>query len=178
MRARSAREGSRQDRSADGRSARPTQEQLRRENERLRQENEQLKRQNTEQQKQIANAEEQIADLERQLAARKKNSTNSSKPPSSDGLAGEQRPRHRHRKSKRKAGGQPGHMGQDRPLDPEPDRIVPVLPAECIHCGVGLPQQDWEVQTVGALQRHQVVDLPPIEPVVTEYQYPKVLCPS
>src|SRR5450759_635539 len=192
MRARSAREGSRQDRSADGRSARPTREQLRRENERLRQENEQLKRQNTEQQKQIANAEEQIAnaeeqianaeeqiaDLERQLAARKKNSTNSSKPPSSDGLAGEQRPRHRHRKSKRKAGGQPGHMGQDRPLDPEPDRIVPVLPAECIHCGAGLPQQDWEVQTVGALQRHQVVDLPPIEPVVTEYQYPKVLCLS
>src|SRR5450759_5819850 len=166
MRARSAREGSRQDRSAEGRSARPTREQLRRENERLRQENEQLKRQNTEQQKQIANAEEQIAnaeeqiaDLERQLAARKKNSTNSSKPPSSDGLAGEQRPRHRHRKSKRKAGGQPGHMGQDRPLDPEPDRIVPVLPAECIHCGAGLPQKDWEVQTVGALQRHQVVDL-------------------
>src|SRR5450759_4214622 len=29
-----------------------------------------------------------------------------------------------------------------------------------------------------ALQRHQVVDLPPIEPVVTEYQYPKVVCPS
>jgi len=39
--------------------------------------------------------EKQIADLERQLAGRKKNSTNSSKPPSSDGLAGDQRPRGR-----------------------------------------------------------------------------------
>ena len=45
--------------------------------------------------KQIADAEKQIADLERQLALRKQNSTNSSKPPSSDGLAGEQRPRGR-----------------------------------------------------------------------------------
>src|ERR1019366_4821604 len=43
--------------------------------------------------KQVADAEKQIADLERQLATRKKNSTNSSKPPSSDGLAGAQRRR-------------------------------------------------------------------------------------
>ena len=51
--------------------------------------------------KQIADAEKQIVDLERQLALRRQNSTNSSKPPSSDGLAGEQRPRGRKRKSKR-----------------------------------------------------------------------------
>src|SRR5450759_4051170 len=38
-------------------------------------------------QKQMLDAEKQIADLERQLATRKKNSTNSSKPPSSDGMA-------------------------------------------------------------------------------------------
>jgi len=40
-----------------------------------------------EQEKQIGEQEKQIADLERQLALRKQNSTNSSKPPSSDGLA-------------------------------------------------------------------------------------------
>src|ERR1035437_307657 len=40
----------------------------------------------TDAQKQITDAERQIADLERQLAPRMKNSTNSSKPPSSDGL--------------------------------------------------------------------------------------------
>src|SRR5437762_6022476 len=42
----------------------------------------------TEQEKQITEQEKQITDLERQLALRKRNSTNSSKPPSSDGLAG------------------------------------------------------------------------------------------
>ena len=66
--------------------------------ERLRQEladkDQQIRRQAEEiakQQQQIADAEKQIADLERQLALRKQNSTNSSKPPSSDGLAGEPR---------------------------------------------------------------------------------------
>src|ERR1035437_10008950 len=44
-------------------------------------------------QTQMADPEKQIADLKRQLATRKKNSTNSSKPPSSDGLAGTQRRR-------------------------------------------------------------------------------------
>src|SRR6266699_1863962 len=62
--------------------------------------------------------ETQITDLERQLAMRKRNSTNSSKPPSSDGLAGEQRPRGRKHKSQRKPGGQPGHPGHHRPLIP------------------------------------------------------------
>src|SRR5439155_1480214 len=69
----------------------------------------------TEQEKQITEQEKQITDLERQLALRKRNSTNSSKPPSSDGLAGEQRPRGRKHKSQRKPGGQPGHPGHHRP---------------------------------------------------------------
>jgi uncharacterized protein DUF6444 len=59
--------------------------------ERLRQENEGLRQENAEQAKQIAEAEKHIADLERQLALRHQNSTTSSKPPSSDGLAGRQR---------------------------------------------------------------------------------------
>src|SRR2546429_1075739 len=57
----------------------------------------------TEQEKQITEQEKQITDLERQLALRKRNSTNSSKPPSSDGLAGEQRPRGRKHKRDRKS---------------------------------------------------------------------------
>src|SRR6184192_2039599 len=71
-----------------------------------------------EQEKPITEQEKQITDLERQLALRKRNSTNSSKPPSSDGLAGEQRPRGRKHKSQRKPGGQPGHPGHHRPLIP------------------------------------------------------------
>src|SRR6516165_10606620 len=110
---------------------------LQRENERLRRElankDRQLQRQAeqiAEQQQRIVDAEKQIADLERQLALRKQNSTNSSKPPSSDGLAGEPRQRGRHKKSRRKAGGQPGHRGAHRPLLPaeKVDEIRPILP--------------------------------------------------
>jgi phosphate uptake regulator len=76
-------------------SDQPSREQLQRENERLLRENEELRRKVAEREKHIADAEKQIADLEKQLALRRQNSTNSSKPPSSDGLAGEQRPRGR-----------------------------------------------------------------------------------
>src|ERR1035437_8316449 len=96
-------------------------EQLHRENERLLRENEELRRkvaereqQIAEREKQIADAEKQIAHLERQLAGRKKNSTNSSKPPSSDASAGEQRPRGR-RKADRGFGAATG--GAEKELD-------------------------------------------------------------
>ena len=90
-----------------------------------------------EQQKQITEQEKQITDLERQLALRNRNSTNSSKPPSSDGLAGEQRPRGRKHKSKRKPGGQPGHPGHHRPLIPTAKvNVLNVMWRErCEHCG-------------------------------------------
>ena len=129
--------------------------------------------------KQVADAEKQIADLERQLATRKKNSTNSSKPPSSDGLAGAQRRRCSPRKkSGRKPGGQPGHMGQERQRVEKPDRTEEVLPLQCKHCGTALPQAPEERQTAGDVFCRQIVDLPEaILPVVTEYQYPKLVCP-
>lgn len=160
-------------------------EQLQRENERLRQENEQLRRkvaererQITEREKQIADAEKQIADLERQLAGRKKNSTNSSKPPSWDGLAGEQRPRGRKHKSKRKPGGQPGHPGHHRPLVPvtEVSAVELLLPKQCRHCGQALPQKPGQVTTQGDPRRHQVTEMPPVKAHITEYQFPNVVC--
>ena len=129
--------------------------------------------------KQIADAEKQIADLQRQLATGKRNSTNSSKPPSSDGLAGAQRRRcSPQKKSGRKPGGQPGHMGQQRQRVEKPDRTEEVLPLQCKHCGTALPQAPEERQTIGDLFCRQIVDLPEvILPVVTEYQYPKLVCP-
>ena len=130
--------------------------------------------------KQIADAEKHIADLERQLALRKQNSTNSSKPPSSDGLAGEPRERGRRKKSRRKAGGQPGHRGAHRPLVPieRVDQIQSVLPEQCQHCGHALATQIEQVQTVGAVQRHQVTELPPIQARIIEYQCHRVICPE
>ena len=165
----------------------PSREQLQRENERLRRENEELRRgvaerdrQIAEREKQIADAEKQILDLERQLALRKQNSTNSSKPPSSDGLAGEPRQRGRHKKSRRKPGGQPGHRGAHRPLAPleRVDEIRPVLPEQCQHCGHPLPGQLEPVQTSGSVQRHQVTELPPIQARIIEYQCHRLVCPE
>src|SRR6202167_4902425 len=158
-----------------------------REIERLRQElaekDQQIRRQAEEiakQQQQIVDAEKQIADLERQLALRKQNSTNSSKPPSFDGLAGEPRERGRRKKSRRKAGGQPGHRGAHRPLVPieRVDQIQSVLPEQCQHCGHALATQIEQVQTVGAVQRHQVTELPPIQARIIEYQCHRVICPE
>jgi transposase len=175
-------------------SNQPSREQLHRENQRLLRENEELRRKVAESEeqlaerekqiadgeKQIADAEKQIADLERQLAGRKKNSTNSSKPPSSDGLAGEQRPRRRKgkSKSKRKPGGQPGHRGHHRRLVPatELSAIKVLLPQQCQHCSGSLPQTVGKVTTSGEPRRHQVTEVPPVKAQITEYRFPNVVC--
>jgi transposase len=56
----------------------------------------------------LQSLEKRVADLEEQLG---KNSSNSSKPPSSDPPGQTKAPR---QPSGRKAGGQPGHVGQSR----------------------------------------------------------------
>jgi transposase len=180
-------------------SIQPSREQLHQENQRLQRENEELRRkvaerekqiaerekqiaerekQIAEHEKQIAEREKQIADLERQLALRKRNSTNSSKPPSSDGLAGDQRPRGRKRKSRRKPGAQPGHAGHHRQLVPtaEVSAVEVLLPSQCGHCGGRLSQNPRQVTVQGEPRRHQVTELPPIKPHITEYQFPNVVC--
>ena len=128
--------------------------------------------------KQIGEQEKQIADLERQLALRKQNSTNSSKPPSSDGLAGESRRRGRAKQSRRKPGGQPGHRGAYRSLVPveRVNEVRHVLPEQCQHCGHRLPTQIEQVETRGPVQRHQVTELPPIQARIIEYQCHRVIC--
>ena len=150
----------------------------RRESDRLRQENEELRRQLTEKQRELAEKQRQIEDLQRQLAASHRNSTNSSKPPSSDGLAGRPRVRGRQHKSKRKPGGQRGHLGHHRPLVPsqQVSAIEVVLPPQCCHCGASLPQQIEAAAPTGEPRRHQVTEIPPIQAHITEYQFPKVVC--
>lgn len=160
-------------------------EQLRREVERLLAENAELRRRVAEGDEQMAEAERQIgeagkriADLERELAGRKRNSTNSSKPPSSDGLAGEQRPRGGKRKGKRKPGGQPGHPGHHRRLVPPAavDVVEVHLPEQCGHCGGSMGRDGAEVKTQGQPRRHQVTEVPPVKAQTTEHQFPNVVC--
>jgi transposase len=146
--------------------------------EKLRQQVLERDQQIAEQREQISDAERQIADLERQLALRRRNSTNSSKPPSSDGLAGEQRTRGRKHKSQRKPGGQPGHPGHHRPLVPtdEVSTLEVLLPKRCGHCGRNLPKSPAQVTTKGELRRHQVTEVPSVKAHITEYQFPNVVC--
>jgi transposase len=150
------------------------QERLKRENDRLRRELAERERQLAEAQKRVADAQKHIADLERQLALRQQNSTTTSKPPSSDGLAGCQRARGRRKKSRRKAGGQPGHPGHSRPMVSvaRVNMIVDLVPDACRHCQHRLHGRD----EVGDPRRHQVTELPPIEPQITEYRCHRLRC--
>src|SRR5881396_3474375 len=93
------------------------------------QEIERLKHENERLREQLAEQTKRIADLERQLALRQQNSTMTSKPPSSDGLADRQRERGRRTKSRRKPGGQPGHHGSSLPW-----RTAPSTPPT-LRCG-------------------------------------------
>src|SRR6516165_1117187 len=113
-----------------------------------------LAEQEKEHEKKIGENEKKIADLERQLALHRRNSTNSSKPPSSDGLAGEQRLRgcrQKRRKSRRKAGGQKGHPGHWRPLVPRElvNRVVQLFPDHCGRCQRSLPSDAATRVTTG-----------------------------
>ena len=155
-----------------------TSRELERENERLRNEIEKLNQRVSEQDRQITDLGKQNADLERKLGLKLQNSTTSSKPPSSDGLAGKQRPRctSRRRKSGRKPGGQPGHPGHHRGLFP-PERVnvvIPVHPTQCGQCDKAFG--DRARATQGEPQRHQVTELPKIVAHVTEYQCHKLRC--
>jgi len=146
-------------------------EYLERENERLNRENEKLRQE-------LIERDKKIAELERKLALRLQNSMTSSKPPSSDGLAGEQRPRGSQRKkARRKPGGQPGHRGHWRGLAPlsRVDRVIELFPPKCRHCDSRLSQK---MSTQGEARRHQVTELPPIEAHITEYQCQCVVCPE
>ena len=147
-----------------------------RENERLSRENEKLRQELIERDRKLVDLEKQVADLERKLALRLQNSTTSSKPPSSDGMAGEQRLRgSRRKKSRRKPGGQPGHCGHWRGLAPLSgvDQVIEVFPPKCRHCDSRLSRR---MPTLGEARRHQVTELPPIEAHITEYRCQCVVC--
>lgn len=155
-------------------------EELRRRYERLERELERLREQLAERDRKIADAEKKISDLERQLALRLQNSTTSSKPPSSDGLAGSARQRGRRKKSKRKPGGQPGHEGRNRPLVPieRVDKVVRLYPDHCGGCGRDLPDPGKRMELEGEPRRHQVTEIPQIRAHITEYQCHTVVCPD
>ena len=93
-----------------------------------------------------------------------KNSSNSSIPPSKD----QNRPKRTKslRKSSNKPlGGQPGHKGNTLKMVSNPDKVVDLVPGYCKDCGNSLAQTKKTLSSV-----RQQIDLPPIQPVYTEYR--------
>ena len=120
------------------------------------------------QQEQIAALAARVRELEGQLA---KDSHNSSKPPSSDGLR--RKTRSLRQQSGKKAGGQLGHRGETLRLQATPDAVVEHRPAVCSQCHTPLAQ----APVVGS-ERRQVHDLPPMRLWVTEHQALHLRCPA
>src|ERR1019366_5514903 len=111
-----------------------------------------------------------IAELERRLGL---NSSNSGKPPSSDGLKRPARVRSLREKSKRKPGGQKGHAGETLRQISEPDNIENHFPPACAECGAALTR---EMAQEGHAAR-QVFDLPEPKPlIVTEHRAHTCCC--
>jgi transposase len=110
-----------------------------------------------------------IEELERQV---NQNSRNSHKPPSSDGPGTFRRGQLPAREKGRKRGGQTGHEGHHRDLLPseEVDERVEVRPSTCEHCGADLVGSD------PAPERQQKVEIPPIQPHMTEYRLHALKC--
>jgi transposase len=138
-------------------------------------ENARLTAENAALREQVTALLERVRDLETRLA---KDSHNSSKPPSSDGLK-RQLPRTRslRRRSGKQPGGQPGHPGETlRLVEPEAvDAVVEHRPAVCEHCHRVL---DTEKTAVVRRERRQVQDLPPVRLQTTEHQALHLRCPS
>ena len=115
--------------------------------------------------KEIDELKAEVADLKKQLANKKTTSRNSSKPPSSEHPHAKRARRKPDGKTK-KQGGQKGHKRTIREPIPtaQCDHVVPCNPDSCRGCGGEL-----QPSTLDAI-RHQVWELPPIKPIVTEYQ--------
>lgn len=121
----------------------------------------------------IGTLEQQVIVLQKEIASLSSNSTNSSKPPSSDG------PRvvkPKKKKSSRSPGGQKGHKGHKRELLPveEMDDVFHHYPSACAKCGAPLNPQASEETTEP--ERYQTFELPDIKPIRTEHRCHELGC--
>jgi transposase len=118
----------------------------------------------------INHYEQRIAKLEAELAGLKKTPRNSSLPPSTEHPHA--KPPRDKKKSKKKRGGQPGHPKHERKLIPteQCSKVVALYPETCRRCAAELKGHDPDPL------RHQVWELPVVEPEITEYQRHRLEC--
>ena len=119
-------------------------------------------------QEQVLLLTKRVSELEHKL---NKNSRNSSKPPSSDGLA-KPKPKSLRKPSKKKTGGQKGHEGHNLKQLEKSDHLVPLSVTSCSCCA------DLTHEPVVAYINRQVFELPQPKLEVTEYRGEIKLCPK
>ena len=119
---------------------------------------------------QVAQLTAQVALLTEQLG---QNSSNSHRPPSSDGPSAGAGKRRNKKDGKRKRGGQKGHRGAHRELVPieRVDEIVDLFPEVCLGCATTLPQ----IHDIDP-HRHQLLELLG-KTHITEFRRHEVQCP-
>lgn len=124
----------------------------------------------------IKQSDKELADLKAQhqelLEKINRTSLNSSSPPSSDPPSASKRPEKK--KTGKKRGGQPGHKGHSRFLY-EPSECKKVLdhhPETCSCCKEKISGEDSNPY------RHQIVEIPPIKPIVIEHRLHQLVCDS
>lgn len=113
--------------------------------------------------------EKRISELESNA---KKNSQNSHKPPSSDGL-GKCNVTNTREKTDKKSGGQPGHKGHTLHQVENPNVIVTDTPEICTGCQTSLDNIE-----ISGKKIRQVFDIPPIQFQVTQYEVESKVCPN
>jgi transposase len=104
----------------------------------------------------------EIAELRRRLGL---DSSNSSKPPASDGLKKPRVLRSLRPRTGKPSGGQKGHRGDTLRQVAKPDRIVEHAAERCAHCQARL----WADSKIGE-EKRQVFDLPETLLIVTEHR--------
>jgi transposase len=120
----------------------------------------------------LARLAERVEELELRL---KRDSGNSSQPPSQDPPWRERRGRSRG--TGRKRGGQPGHVGHGRKLFPL-ERVTAVIEHWPHWCSCGRVFTEQEQHASGAPARHQVAELPPLAIEISEHRLQRVCCPD
>ena len=102
-----------------------------------------------------------------------KNSSNSSKPPSSDGMSKPKRTRSLRKSSGKKSGAQEGHPGHRLEMAEKPDQVNRYSVERCAQC-----QASLEKTAIQRIEKRQEYELPPIRLLVIEYQAEVKCCPE
>ena len=100
-----------------------------------------------------------------------KDSSNSSKPPSSDGLKKASRTSSLGEQGKHPSGGQKGHKGTTLKQILDPTHVVTHELEQCPDCGRSLVQQ-----AAKGIVKRQVFDLPTVQVEVTEHRAEMKFC--